>query len=95
MTRKKPMAKNKDVYINYEKDANPDHRSMLRDKPFDVDKDIEEFRRLDPKDVFQNYKAITKKKPKKEGSKSGQASKKIRTMPKGTTSKRATIKYGM
>ena len=28
MTRKKPMAKNKDEYINYEKDANPDHRSI-------------------------------------------------------------------
>jgi len=69
---------------------NPDHCAMIRGKMFDVDKQIDEHKRIDPKDVFENYKDMGKAPEKNK--------KKIRKMEKSTNmkvgGKNVTIKMG-
>ena len=95
MAKKSKSKDTKDVYINYEINANPNHEAKMNNKPYDVDKDIEEFRRIEPKDVFVNYKpAKQTKKPKKDGARSGAESKKITRIAKGKPiNKKVSTKY--
>ena len=98
MPKKSKSKDTKDVYINYEINANPNHEAKMNNKPFDVDKDIEEFRRIEPKDVFVNYKPIKQTKNKrinkKDGARSGAESKKITRIGKGKPlNKKVSTKY--
>ena len=68
-----------------------DPMSMMTGRNFDVDKQIELDKKIDPADVFQNYKEPSKSKVKKEkGDK-----KKIRRVDKKVIDKSFTIKYGI
>tara|TARA_R110000765_G_scaffold424381_2_gene535077 strand:- start:13082 stop:13435 length:354 start_codon:yes stop_codon:yes gene_type:complete len=72
-------------------DINPDHPAMRRGIMFDVDKDIDQDKKIDPVKVFENYQE-----PKKGGKEKNE--KKIRSVKKGTPNmtyggKNTTIKY--
>ena len=94
---KKGMMKRLDHGPNYEgmdADINPDHDAMKGGKLFDVDKDIEINKRIDPAKVFENYTVLqTAATPKKT------SDKKVRTMPKAMDMKvggrNVTIKYSI
>tara|TARA_R110000824_G_scaffold179381_6_gene359603 strand:- start:23 stop:430 length:408 start_codon:yes stop_codon:yes gene_type:complete len=69
-----------------------DPLSMTTGKLFDVDKQIELDKKIDPKDVFQNYK---EPKQNKKVDKNKEDKKKIRRVDKKVIDKAFTIKYGI
>lgn len=80
--------------LNYEfidPNINPDHPAMRRGIEFDVDRDIDQDKKIDPMKVFENYKEPTK------NSKNEKNEKKIRRIGKGDPMKKngknITIKY--
>jgi hypothetical protein len=78
-------------YEHLEPNINPDHPAMRRGIVFDVDKDIDNDKKIDPVKVFENYTEPTK------NSKTEKNDKKIRRIKKGDPMKKngknITIKY--
>ena len=80
-------------YEHLEPHINPDHPAMKRGIVFDVDKDIDQDKKIDPMKVFENYTEPTK------NSKTEKNDKKIRRISKGDPMKKngknITIKYSI
>tara|TARA_R110000824_G_scaffold280101_2_gene468180 strand:- start:69 stop:398 length:330 start_codon:yes stop_codon:yes gene_type:complete len=64
-------------YDHLDPNINPDHPAMKRGKEFNVDKDIDRDKKMDPKKIFENYKE--NKKPQEINKK------KIRSVKKNNT----------
>ena len=69
-----------------------DPMSMITGRNFDVDSQIELDKKIDPADVFQNYKEPSKN---KKTSSNKEDKKKIRSVDKKVISKGFTVKYGI
>ena len=77
-------------YEHIEPDINPDHPAMRRGIIFDVDKDVDQDKKIDPVKVFENYQE-PKKGPKEKNDKKFRSVKKGDPMKRG--GKNITIKY--
>jgi len=78
------------MYEGIDPNINPDHPAMKRGMTYDVDKDIDTHKRIDPSTVFENYKLLPVDKPAKNINK-------VRKMPKAIDMKvggrNVTVKY--
>ena len=93
-TTKLPKVTN-DPYADLESHTSLDidPMSMITGKIFDVDTQIDMDKKIDPADVFQNYKEPSKNKINKRDKEKKE--KKIRRVDKKSIDKSFTIKYGI
>ena len=82
---------NPNPYLGLDPNICPDHPSMRGGKIYDVDKDIDQHKKIDPAKVFENYKEMKNGGPEKN-------KKKIRRLPPQPMKvggKNVTIKYAI
>ena len=91
MTKSKKV-KNEEYYSHLDPEITPDHNAEITGKKFEVEKDIERDKKIDPVKVFSGFKG---KKPNKKLDKlNDKNKKKILSVEKNIVNSKA-IKYGL